>query len=75
MYTQPRVSEQLKCTTKGPSFTQKDFKEKTGEIPMKALLRSFVVGLMLLGGYAGFTTNANATSTHVPGGVPFPPSN
>jgi hypothetical protein len=42
---------------------------------MKALLRSFVIGLMLLGGYAGFTTNANATSTHVPGGVPFPPSN
>ena len=42
---------------------------------MKALFRSFVVGLMLLGGYAGFTTNANATSTHVPGGVPFPPSN
>jgi hypothetical protein len=41
---------------------------------MKALLRSFLVVLMLLGGYAGFTTNANATSTHLPGGVPFPPS-
>jgi len=41
---------------------------------MKALLRSFIVALVLLGGYAGFTTNANATSTHLPGGVPFPPS-
>jgi hypothetical protein len=39
---------------------------------MKALFRSFLVALMLLGGYAGFTTTANATSTHLPGS-PMPP--
>jgi hypothetical protein len=57
MYTQPRVSEQLKCTTKGPSFTQKDFKEKTGEIPMKALLRSSIFALFVFAGYAAVATD------------------
>jgi hypothetical protein len=47
-------------------------KEKQERFPMKALFRSFLVALMLLGGYAGFTTTANATSTHLPGS-PMPP--
>ena len=34
---------------------------------MKALLRSSLIALMLLGGYAGLTTHANATSMHLPG--------
>ncbi|HEY1937590.1 MAG TPA: hypothetical protein VGJ33_06630 [Candidatus Angelobacter sp.] len=37
---------------------------------MKALLRSSLVALMVLGGYAGLA--ASATSSHVPG-VPMPP--
>jgi hypothetical protein len=40
---------------------------------MKALLRSTLIALMLIGGYAGFTTHANATSMHLPG-CPMPPS-
>jgi hypothetical protein len=38
---------------------------------MKALLRSSLVVLMLLGGYAGVA--ASASSNHVPG-VPMPPT-
>jgi len=41
---------------------------------MKALLRSSLIALMLLGGYAGFTVNANAIVNHLPGSLPFPPS-
>jgi hypothetical protein len=33
MYTQARISEHLKCTTKGPSFIQKDFKRKNRRDP------------------------------------------
>lgn len=54
-----------------------DFKEKHKKhqerFPMKALLRSSLIALMLLGGYAGFTINANATVNHLPGSLPFPP--
>ena len=72
MYTQPRVSEQLKCTTKGPSFTQKDFKEKTGEIPMKALLRSSIFALFVFAGYAAVATDIS--KPHSNAGFP-PPCN
>lgn len=40
---------------------------------MKALLRSSLIALMLLGGYAGLTTHASATSMHLPG-LPMPPA-
>ena len=57
MYTQARVSEHQKCTTKGPSFTQKISTEKTGEIPMKALLRSSIFALFVFAGYAAVATD------------------
>ena len=57
MYTQARVSEHPKRTTKGPSFNPKDFKEKTGEIPMKALLRSSIFALFVFAGYAAVATD------------------
>jgi hypothetical protein len=38
---------------------------------MKALLRSSLIALLLLGGYAGFA--ANTTQAHVPT-MPMPPS-
>lgn len=41
---------------------------------MKALLRSSLIALMLLGGYAGLTVNASAIVNHLPGSLPFPPS-
>jgi hypothetical protein len=41
---------------------------------MKALLRSSLIALMLLGGYAGVTARANANVNHLPGSLPFPPS-
>jgi hypothetical protein len=40
---------------------------------MKVLLRSSLIALLLLGGYAGITTSANAASMHLPG-CPMPPS-
>jgi hypothetical protein len=49
--------------------THSEGKQETS--PMKALLRSSLIGLMLLGGYAGLA--ASATSSHVPG-VPMPPA-
>jgi len=48
-------------------------KIKQERFPMKALLRSSLIALMLLGGYAGLTTHANATSMHLPG-LPMPPA-
>jgi hypothetical protein len=57
MYTQPRVSEQLKCTTKGPSFTKKISKKKQERFPMKALLRSSIFALFVFAGYAAVATD------------------
>jgi hypothetical protein len=39
---------------------------------MKALLRSSIIVLMLVGGYAGFTTSANASASRVLGHCPLP---
>lgn len=39
---------------------------------MKALLRSSLIALMLLGGYAGLTASANASATNVSGHTPLP---
>jgi hypothetical protein len=50
-----------------------DYKEKTGESsPMKALLRSSLIALMLLGGYAGLASTA--TTQHVPTVPGLPPA-
>jgi hypothetical protein len=57
MYTQPRVSEHLKCTTKGPSFTKKISKKKQERFPMKALLRSSIFALFVFAGYAAVATD------------------
>jgi hypothetical protein len=67
MYTQARISEHLKCTTKGPSFIQKDFKRKTGEIPMKALLRPTLFALLVFAGYAAVATDLGTSKAG-----PFP---
>jgi hypothetical protein len=69
MYTQPRISEHLKCTTKGTSFDPKDFK-KTGEIPMKALLRSSIFALFVFAGYAAVATDIS--KPHSNAAIPFP---
>jgi hypothetical protein len=58
MYTQGRVSEYPKCTTKGPSFDLKDFKKRKQErFPMKALLRSSIFALFVFAGYAAVATD------------------
>jgi hypothetical protein len=79
MYTQRRVAEYLKRTTKEPkepkiSKKTKDFKKKNRrDSPMKVLLRSSLVVLMLLGGYAGFA--ASSTAQHIPSlPTPNPPA-
>jgi len=54
-------------------LTKRFQKKKQERFPMKALLRSSLIALMLLGGYAGLTTHANATSMHLPG-LPMPPA-
>jgi len=69
MYTHHRISEHLKRTTKGPKFlTSKKIskKEKTGEIPMKALLRSSVVVLVLFGCYSAFSLDASTSKLAAP---------
>jgi hypothetical protein len=72
MYTQPRVSEQLKCTTKGPSFTKKISKKKQERFPMKALLRSSIFALFVFAGYAAVATDIS--KPHSNAGFP-PPCN
>jgi len=50
-----------------------DFKRKKQErFPMKALLRSSLIALMLLGGYAGLASTA--TTQHVPTVPGVPPA-
>jgi hypothetical protein len=56
----------------GPKFYQKDFKEKTGEIPMKALLRSSIFALFVFAGYAAVATDIS--KPHSNAGFP-PPCN
>ena len=70
MYTHHRISEHLKCHHQVIT----DFKEKHQErFPMKALLRSSLIALMLLGGYAGFA--ASNTVQHIPSlPTPDPPA-
>jgi hypothetical protein len=60
MYTYPRISEYLKCTTKGPAL-----KLKTGEISlMKALLRSSIFALFVFAGYAAVATDISKQHTN-----------
>jgi hypothetical protein len=48
-------------------------KKKQERFPMKALLRSSLIVLMLLGGYAGFA--ASSTAQHIPSlPTPNPPA-
>jgi hypothetical protein len=77
MYTQRRVAEYLKRTTKEPKISKKtkDFSKRKNrrDSPMKVLLRSSLVVLMLLGGYAGFA--ASSTAQHIPSlPTPNPPA-
>jgi hypothetical protein len=70
MYTQHRISEYLKCTTK----YQKISKEKTGEIPpMKALLRSSIFALFVFAGYAAVATDISKPHSNANIPQPCPP--
>jgi hypothetical protein len=70
MYTSSRVSEYPNRTTKGQALIQKKIsKEKTGEIPMKALLRSSIFALFVFAGYAAVATDISKPHTN----AGFPP--
>jgi hypothetical protein len=74
MYTQARISEQRNAPPRVVAPPRvKDFKRKIQErSPMKALLRSSLIVLMLLGGYAGFASSL--TAQHIPSlPTPNPP--
>jgi hypothetical protein len=67
MYTYPRISEYLECTTKEPSNKTK----KTGEISlMKALLRSSIFALFVFAGYAAVATDIS--KPHSNAAIPRP---
>jgi hypothetical protein len=70
MYTQPRVSEYLKCATKDQVLTQKISKEKQERFPMKALLRSSIFALFVFAGYAAVATDI--TKPHSNANIPQP---
>ena len=66
MYTYPRVSEYLKCTTKEPVTKLK----KQERSLMKALLRSSIFTLFVFAGYAAVATDIS--KPHSNAAIPFP---
>jgi hypothetical protein len=57
MYTQPAFQNTRNAPPRAQVLPKKISKEKTGEIPMKALLRSSIFALFVFAGYAAVATD------------------